>query len=217
MQAPYRYIDIHTHRDMPSPGVLSLNNRYDRFAETAAGAYYSMGLHPWYLSDVPRQLRELEEQAGSPAVLAIGECGLDALCATDRKTQEEAFAAQIELANALRKPLVIHCVRAFPETLRLLQRASVPAVFHGFNRHTGLALQILSQGHYLSFGAALLQRPGIMKDILNTVPPGRFFLETDDAGTDIAEIYKAAAAIRKTGEDVIILQLKQNFKEVFGL
>jgi TatD DNase family protein len=209
------YIDIHTHRHQAIPDVIALWNKYEHFDRLEKGQTYSLGVHPWYINDADLQLQQLESHVSAPEVLALGECGLDALCTTDMALQKKVFARQVQLANQYRKPLIIHCVRAFPETLSLLKDAEVPVIFHGFNNKQALAESVLDQGHYLSFGKAVLNPASVAAAILATVPADRFFLETDDAqSTDIKEIYHTASFIRKTGQDAIILQLQKNFQKV---
>lgn len=209
------YINIHSHHEAADPEVLTLVSRYAHFDQRDAKQRYSLGIHPWYISDAPVQLEQLATHLGDAGVLALGECGLDRLCTTDWGLQRKTFARQIALANQYRKPLVIHCVKAFPEVLSLLQDARVPVVFHGFNNRPSLAAEVLSRGHYLSFGAALLREDAAAAGVLATVPADRFLLETDDRqDLDIREIYRKASIIRKTGEDVIILQLQKNFQKV---
>lgn len=209
------YIDMHTHQHRAAPDVFALWNKYEHFDRLEKGQTYSLGLHPWYITDAGLQLQQLETPISAPEVLAVGECGLDALCTTDMAVQKKVFARQIQLANQYRKPLIIHCVRAFPETLSLLKEAVVPVIFHGFNNKQSLAESVLAQGHYLSFGKALLHPASAATAVLATMPADRFFLETDDAqGTDIKEIYHTASFIRKTGQDAIILQLQKNFQKV---
>lgn len=209
------YIDIHTHRDVTDTGALRLLNKYEDFDQLESGKHYSLGIHPWYIHNAADQLQQLERHMGNGSVLAIGECGLDNLCTTDKALQKKVFAHQIHLANEQRKPLVIHCVRAFPETLSLLKEATVPAIFHGFRNKQSLADDILAAGHYLSFGAAILHPGATAAAVLAMVPDDRFFLETDDqAERGIREMYHAASFIRKTGKDAIILQLQKNFQNV---
>ncbi len=214
---PVRYIDIHTHQSAHEKEALSVLNRYGNFDRPEGDPYCSMGLHPWYLTDLAQQLISLKQYSQHPEVLAIGECGLDALCNTPQSLQEEAFRQQIAWANELRKPLIIHCVRAYHKTLELLRKATVPVIFHGFNRKASLATTLLEQGYHLSFGKALLNALGGLQVTFAGIPGDRFFLETDDAPMSIGEVYKTAARIRKTEEDVLILQLQNNFKTVFGI
>lgn len=214
-----RYINIHTHQPVSSKheDVFELVNFHDQFEIVNAETYCSMGLHPWYLQDQEHQFEILGHYSRNAYVLAIGECGLDKVCTTDWARQEIAFQNQIELAHKLNKPLIIHCVKAYTEVLSMLQKVKVPVIFHGFNKKSALAMEIIQQGYYLSFGAVLLKDNNSVQEAFSQVPPDRFFLETDDAGISIAEVYQAAADIRKTEEEVIILQLQQNFKKVFGI
>jgi TatD DNase family protein len=219
MPKPLQYINIHTHHILSSnsENIFELVNAYDQFNNISPDVYCSMGLHPWYLKDLKSQLEALHQYSNNAHVLAIGECGLDKVCATDWNLQLLAFQSQIKLAQELNRPLIIHCVRAYSEVLSILQKVQVPVIFHGFNKKPALAMEIVQQGHYLSFGAVLLKDNDTLHEAFSQIPPDRFFLETDDAGINITEVDQAAAHIRKTEEEVIILQLQQNFKKVFGI
>jgi TatD DNase family protein len=127
------------------------------------------------------------------------------------------FQKQVKLANALFKPLIIHCVRAFEEVIDVLdeEKVKVPVVFHGYNKNNILARRLLNKGYYLSFGAALLNGNATIREVVKEVPLGRFFAETDNSGKSIIDIYHCLAEIRKTEVDTIILQLQKNYKSVF--
>ena len=100
------YFDVHTHTAKPN-GIV---NCYPE-AEIPE-SYFSIGIHPWYISDLNEQLHLLEEKAKHNNCLAIGECGLDSFSEVDIKLQKIAFRQQIQLANQLKKPLIIHLVIA---------------------------------------------------------------------------------------------------------
>ena len=214
-----QYIDIHTHHTRPSAEGFAIQSTYNNFDQTGKGITCSMGLHPRYLDNYALQLNELVNHAPHPNVLAIGECGLDRLCDTDWELQLAAFTQQIQLANRLQKPLIIHCVRAFDELLQTFarQKPLVPVIIHGYNKKDSIARKLLANGYYLSFGAALLHDSNPAIAILKNIPGAQFFLETDDAEVQIADIYANAAAIRETTVEAIILQVQQNFKNVFNL
>ncbi len=213
------YINIHTHLTKTMPSVLSVQSLYQNFELVRNDGLYSVGLHPWYIGEnsVETQFLELELHAGGKSVVAIGECGLDKVCGTNWDLQVRTFSKQIKLANRLDKPLVIHCVRAYEEVLGMLKDSAVnvPVIFHGFNKKWQLAEQILKQGYYLSFGAAILKEDAGARDALNKVLTDKFFLETDDRDVSIIDIYNAAALIRKTPQDALILQLRKNFETIF--
>ncbi len=177
----------------------------------------SLGLHPWYLQDHERLFADLLRYAGLPNVLAIGECGLDKVCDTAWDTQTSVFRKQIELANDRGKPLIIHCVRAFDELLGIIREKpmKVPVVVHGFNKKRAIAEELVANRIYLSFGVSIMKNKAPAADVLKHIAGDKFFLETDDATTDISEIYQKAAETRETSGEAIILQVQQNFNNVF--
>ena len=76
-------LDIHTHHKEGIPGENILNVEPGLF-EPAEGCYYSIGIHPWkVLETEPEDWKRLEDAAGHPSVLAIGEAGLDKLASAD--------------------------------------------------------------------------------------------------------------------------------------
>ncbi len=215
MQLP-SFIDIHTHQTVRQGDVLAIENRHEIFEQKTDENLYCFGLHPWYLNDVKQQFSLLKEYASQSNVVAIGECGLDKLADTDFALQETAFSMQIALANEYRKPLIIHCVKAFNEAFILLKAARVPVIFHGFNRSESIANMITKEGYYYSFGESILNEKSAAARVLAAMPNDRFFLETDDAAISITEIYHAAAALRAISVEQLTQQIHSNFNKVFN-
>ena len=163
--------DAHTHILAPS----ALVNRFP-FDPMPEGYFYSVGIHPWHAADAtPEQWQWLQEAAQRPDVLAIGECGLDKLCATPWPAQLSAFKRQIALSEQVGKPLVIHDVRAHQEIIALHRelRPSQPWIIHGFRGKPELARQFLGQGFYISIGEKY--NPAT----LAVIPASRLLRETD--------------------------------------
>lgn len=211
------FMDVHTHYPARDPDVLAIENRHSGFDEPVDGLRVSAGLHPWYIrtETLDADFEKLRRYAVQPEVLAIGECGLDKLAATDWDTQCLAFEWQIALAEEMRKPLVIHCVKAFEECLAFLKDTSVPVVFHGVNNRLSLIRPVIGAGYFLSFGRTLLHpNPAILETFL-AVPLEQLLLETDDSRADIREIYKTASELRNIPEKQIALRLESNFSKVF--
>ena len=77
-----------------------------------------------------------------------------------------------------------------------------------------LAQQLIHKGFYLSFGKAL-QLPAI-QELIKILPPDKIFLETDDAGISIEEIYVLAAQALQIDINSLSLQIKKNATTVFG-
>lgn len=212
------YINIHTHHTKPVEGIISIGNLYKDFDTIEPESLYSVGLHPWYLATETweDQFATVKEKSFLQNVVAIGEAGLDKVCATDFALQQTVFAQHILLANEAQKPLIVHCVRAHAEVIALLKQITVqvPVIFHGFKKSKELAQQLISLGYYLSFGKGLEKQGG--QEVLATLPAAKIFLETDNSTASITEIYTYAASAFQIDEDSLSLQLQKNAAIIFG-
>ena len=124
------FTDFHTHdQQAPLPAVIQVpTDSLLRPAEwqPRPGATYSVGIHPWDVTpDAPLQrlFEGFEKLAARPETVAIGECGLDRLRG-DYASQNAVFIRQAEYAEALSKPVIIHCGSpgTFPATRRTAMR-----------------------------------------------------------------------------------------------
>ena len=187
-------MDIHTHH--PRCGVLS---------PTMAG------IHPWCAE-------RGEELPYFGAYDIIGETGLDYACEVDKAIQERLFRAHLEAAEQLRKPVVLHVVRAFEPTIKILANYNIKGVvFHGFTGSEQQAKEAIKRGYYLSFGARSLRSSKTRQAIAST-PLERHFCETDDNPTlDIAEIYAEVAAIKGITLPELEEKTYDNYKRLFRL
>ena len=145
----------------------------------------------------------------------MGECGLDRLIETSFSLQEKVFVRQIQLANELAKPLIIHCVRAHREVLFHLeeQKVNVPVIFHGFNNNYETAVSVLQKGYYLSFGHTLMN-PSV-QSYFAKLPANRILMETDDKEISIESVYSMAASLRSTSLGEWQRQVYQNGCQIF--
>ena len=134
----------------------------------------------------------------------MGECGLDRLCATPYDLQLAAFKAQIALSEELQSPLILHCVRALDDVLRLKRGTTQPWIWHGFRGKPQQLQQLLDHGFYISFGF----RHNV--DSLRQCPSDRLFFETDDLPAPIVPLYAIAAQLRNTTPEVLCEQVWKN-------
>lgn len=211
-------INIHTHHPDPSAST-AIHSLYRDFGQAVQEEACSVGLHPWYLDPdtAAQELERVSALASLPQVYAIGECGLDKGIAADLAFQEAIFISQVELAQQVKKPLIVHCVRAFDELLRVLKHypGHPPVIIHGFNRKWTIARPLLDAGCYLSFGTALL-RSKTARETFRQVPDDRCFLETDDDPAPVRDVYAAAAALKNIPEAQVISTVANNFAAVFS-
>ena len=149
-------------------------------------------------------------------MLAIGECGLDRSITINFALQELCFRKQVEIAEKYSNPLIIHCVRAFPELLKLKKesRSTIPWIIHGFQGNEQATLQLIKHDFYFSVGELLLfNHP--KREILSIIPPDRLFLETDNREISISKIYSLAAQLLNIDENTLCGIISGNFKNVF--
>ncbi|MCQ8103687.1 TatD family hydrolase [Methylomonas sp. SURF-2] len=221
-------IDIHCHRYRAGGGlqILSLDthellhSRNQNPIECIPDdCYFSLGIHPWFIDrqDMETACKTLDALQHHPQLLAFGECGLDKCIATPMVRQIQLFSRQLELAERIGKPVIIHCVRAHAELLQLKKSISPSQawILHGFSGKPALAAQLIEHGCYLSFGKALLQSDARVQQTLVSVPIERLFLETDAADASIETIHAAAATIRSLDPADLCRQIHRNFLSVF--
>jgi len=142
------------------------------------------GIHP---HDVARasadDLRELEAICGEADCLAVGECGLDYhYDRSPREVQRELFAAQVRLAKALKKPVVVHTREADADTADILERELGPerGVIHCFTGDWAAAQRYLALGLHISLSGVLtFKAADALRDAAARIPLDRLLVETD--------------------------------------
>jgi len=161
-------------------------------AELHQQVWASVGRHPNGAGGFDDQAAErLEQLARHPRVAAVGETGLDFYRdRAAREDQRRAFRAQIEIARAVAKPLVIH-VRdsaqttdgeALAETFELLaaEGSGVTVVLHCFSAPAKRAAEAAEQGWYCSFaGNVTYPSAADLAEAAERVPGERLLVETD--------------------------------------
>ena len=218
---PGDYIDIHTHGSIVNTAVFAIENLMAHEYRTPGDIPEqpcTYGIHPWHLTreTIGPLTYNVHSVASSPNLIAIGEAGFDKLRGPDLETQARAFEAQVIISEEIRKPLFIHCVRAWDELLSAHKRLrpKMPWMIHGFRGNVVLATQLLSKGMYLSFWFDFVMRPESTK-LLGSLPKDRIFLETDGADVDISKIYDKVAIDLNMSVDDLKKVFLENFKEFF--
>lgn len=197
-------IDIHSHQRDHAANIkkhfnIIIPQEETEDIELDAAAVYSAGIHPWYIAETgfKDQLGWLRQLAKDDRVRMIGECGIDKLKGPSLGIQEEVFIRQIRIAEEFRKPVIVHCVRAFNEmiSIKKVVRPKVPVIIHGYQKKPELGLQLIEKGFYLSLGADLLRDESQAGQLLKQMDLSKLFLETDDSEADIVSIYRKASEI----------------------
>lgn len=152
-------------------------------AEAYPQVYAAIGRHPNEARGFDDgDLAELRALAAHERCVAIGESGLDFYReGAPAADQARAFAAQIELARELSKPLVIHCRAAEREVLDQLaaEAEGVSVVMHCFSMPDRLQ-ECLARGYAISFaGNVTYKNAADLAQAARLVPEERLLVETD--------------------------------------
>ncbi len=144
----------------------------------------SAGNHPCDVKEKDADYDRLIECASHDSVVAIGETGLDYFHLDgDAHFQHASFAAHIQVARELNKPLIIHTRDAREDTIRLMRehRADqVSGVMHCFTESWQMAKQALDLGFYISFsGIITFKNAHELREVVKQVPMDRLLVETD--------------------------------------
>ena len=214
------YIDIHNHGAKSSSRCFQVENlmtHENRFPDNETGLTYTIGIHPWFLTNdnYEQQINIVQHLADHNNLIALGEAGFDRLKGPDIIIQKTAFENHVIIAEKVSKPLFIHCVRAWDELLSEHKKLkpTVPWLVHGFRGKKELAMQLISKGMYLSFWFDFVIRPE-STSLLKSLPKERVFLETDGSGADIKSIYEKVAADLLLSVDELKSIIHANFMEI---
>ena len=236
-----------------SKSAVELAEKYDN-------VYATIGLHPIHTSKSYHDAQELgdggkeftsrgevfdmaayEELGKSPRVIAVGECGLDYYrCDESMKTlQSKVFIEQIELANTLGKPLMLHIRpalrslgevgNAYEDALEVIKsHAKVRGDVHFFAGDWQIAKKFLDLGFTLSFTGVITFTHDYDEVIKNT-PLDMLLSETDapyvtpaphrgkrNEPAYVEHVVRKIAEIRGEDPEKVSAQIMANAKRVFG-
>jgi len=218
-----KYINFHTHTEPENPdteiAIVSCVAP-EPLQEGPEGVWFSYGIHPWYIhgQDIDALLNKVKKIAANHKVIAIGEAGLDKIKGPALGLQKKIFCQQVDISEDIKKPLIIHSVKANNEILNLHKKMtpSQPWVIHGFSGHPQEMEQFVKQGFYLSFGPKILyHQNNKAAESLERIPGENLFLETDHTNKSISALYIRGAEIRNTTVEKLGNSIEENFDRLF--
>jgi TatD DNase family protein len=248
------YIDLHCHLDaiedidgaisrahdagvsiIVSAGVDSLTNKKTlelarRFSQVrAALGFYPMdalsretdGTHG--KDDIENEILFIEKNKDK--IIAIGEVGLDYFNGKDKETQKLHFKKIIELAERIKKPLIVHSRKAEEDVIEMLSKTHAKVVLHCFSGRKNLVKRAIELGYFFSIPTNVVRAQHFW-GIIEAAPINRLFCETDSPWLSpypgkknepafVVESYKKIAEIK--GLDLVETErlIFQNYQQVF--
>lgn len=207
-------------------------------ASAHPGLFACLGFHP---NDAATwddaMIATLAELHAHPKAVAVGETGLDYYRdAAPPERQRAAFVAQLALARALGKPIVIHHREAQDDLLAIL-RAAVAAygplhgVLHAFNGGPAFAAELLALGLHLGIGGPVtFKNATALHDAVRALPLDRIVIETDspylaphpqrgrrNESANVALVAERIAVLKESDQACIAAATTKNAARLFGI
>lgn len=225
--------------------------------------YAAIGMHPIHIKTDLMKLRTDEDEgafqplgeefdakkykelAESPKVVAIGEIGLDYYYRPKTKTrleefkklQKEVFIKQLELAEELNLPVIIHCRMAFEGLYEILKDRKLKGVIHCFTGSWQEAQKFIDLGFYIGINGIIFKLD--LDEVIKNCPLDKILTETDcpyltplpavalaKAGPDdyvrnepifVKHVIQKIADLKGLTSDQVSEQTTKNAKELFAL
>ena len=212
------FVNIHGHRQANNiqEWVMRSLMASDYPPDDIEYGYYSVGFHPYNVGKVDERdtLNKVRLSTESPNVFAIGEIGLDKSIEAPLELQQSIFETQVDIAEMVDLPVILHVVRAFNEMIEFMKvhKPSVPMIIHGYNGSREMADELVKAGFMISFGEVITGEHSKIIEALLAVPVEKMFLETDEGDMDIREVYQMAAEAKGISRDQLRTQIFENAK-----
>lgn len=155
--------------------AVDLINQYDNIFAT-------VGFHPSEVSSINEEdISWLEDIIkNNSKILGVGEIGLDYYYGKDNKEEQiRLFDRQLQLAEKLNLPVVIHTRDAFQDTYNLLKKYKLKGVIHCFNGSLEVANLYINLGYSLGIGGVVTFKNSNLPDVIEKIPLESIVLETD--------------------------------------
>ncbi|MBO5941461.1 MAG: TatD family hydrolase [Kiritimatiellae bacterium] len=166
----------------------------DTFAAVGGKEFRFLGIHPWSAdnADAECEIDVLRGVLAANPSYGVGEIGLDRLkCRKVSERQREVFAAHLELASEMGRPVVLHGAKCWGEVVKMIRpyARKIPAfLFHGFSRSDGLLPDIVEMNGFVGVGKAVLNDHAVnYRELVKKLPADRLVVETDYEGDSIEE------------------------------
>ncbi len=197
--------------------------------------YASIGVHPHDAEGFSaKDYDTLKELSKADKVVAVGEIGLDYYYDNSpRQIQQEAFKQQLELAQEVNLPIIIHSRDAKEDTLKILKESAkeLTGVMHCYAYDLKTANEVIDLGFYLAFGGVItFNNATDLRGVVEEIPLDKILIETDapyltptpyrgkrNESKYVKEVAKKIAEIKDITLEEVAEVTTKNAKELFDL
>jgi len=196
--------------------------------------YYTLGIHPYYAGKESfSKLKKYYQSIDKTKLVGIGECGLD-FSKGDKNKQEQIklFLEQVDFANELNLPVILHTRDAVIDTYNILKDLEIKnkLVIHCFNPAPEFIKLIKERGFYVSIGGTVTYNQNDeYYNLLKQVPLDKIMFETDgpylspqskrgqvNDSSNILEIGEKLSYIFEMKKEKLFEQVLKNTNEFFN-
>lgn len=192
------------------------------------------GLHPYMAGEhTDTDITQLRHWVENTDCVAVGECGLDyRKDQADMGVQLKFFNAQLNIADAINKPVVIHSVRATEDVINSIKSyPGLKGMIHSYSGSYEQAMQLIDLNFYISFGGAITyDNARKLRATASDIPLDSILLETDAPDQPDADhfnqrnepaylvnVLKCLSELRDEPIEEIAKQTTRNAKKLFGI
>ena len=205
-------------------------------AEQYEFIYASVGWHPVDAIDMKDEdLLWIEELAGHPKVVALGEMGLDYYWdKSPKEIQKEVLRKQIQLAKKVKLPIIIHNRDATADIVEILREEGakeVGGIMHCFSGSPEVAKECVEMNFYISLGGPVtFKNARKPKEVAEVIPLEKLLIETDcpylaphpyrgkrNEPSYVKLVAEQIAEIKEISVDEVARVTTENAKKLFGI
>lgn len=205
----------------------------DLSAKNPGRVYCTLGIHPHEGAKYTPEIGAfIEKNIHNPAVIAVGEIGLDYYYEqSPKEEQRQAFRAQLDIAARHGLPVEIHTRDAEPDTVEILKdyRGRVNGIIHCFTGTQWLADQCLDLGFNISIsGIVTFKNADALRDVVRSLPIDRMHVETDapflapvpmrgksNTPANVVHTARFVAGLKQMDEAKFCEQMRENAHRMF--
>jgi TatD DNase family protein len=212
-----------------SVASLKLSQKYDF-------VYSAVGYHPHSADGCETEdLDTLISMTSEPEIVAWGEIGLDYYRGySSPEAQQRVFSRQLEIADDLGLPVIIHDREAHKEVFEMLKKmgkGEKKGVIHCFSGDIDLAMAFLDLGYYISIpGTVTYKKAYHVKEVASAIPLESMLIETDapflapvpkrgkrNEPAFVSFTAREIARLRNIDFEEVARRTSENAKSLFGL
>ena len=213
---------------LSSQQAVDLSKRFNQ-------VYANVGIHPENVEEWSAEtIKNLENLSKNSKIVAIGEIGLDYYWRQDTKEkQKQIFVDQINLANKLNLPIVVHSREAMGDTIEILKnnRPNKESLLHCYSGSVESAKILMDLGFSFSFGGVVtFSNAKTAVEVVKSLPIEKILLETDcpyltpvpfrgkrNEPKNVVYVADMIARIKNMTIEEVAEKTTENAKRLFGI